>query len=270
MKFVSYAQNFEDVTLWRTLKLFGPAQYIDIGANHPTLDSVSRSLYERGWRGINVEPVKHFYDALCKERPDEVNLRMAVGSAQGTMDFFENIYSGLSTLDAEFAKKQMAAGLAYNKTVVEIVTLDSICEKYLDTSKPFHFLKVDVEGYEAEVFKGFDIDRWQPWVIVAESSFDTIPSWHTTLADHGYRFAKFDAVNRYYVSSKHLELLKPLEHQPNVLDNFVLRPGHPFSNCPPVPVDEVAPACSVQVSDIPTRRLVREIFSRATRKLAFR
>ena len=61
MPFISYAQNFEDVMLWRTLRLFGPGFYIDIGANHPTRDSVTRSLYERGWRGIALRRAPRGY-----------------------------------------------------------------------------------------------------------------------------------------------------------------------------------------------------------------
>ena len=31
--------------------------YVDIGAFHPTEDSVTKLFYDRGWRGINVDPV---------------------------------------------------------------------------------------------------------------------------------------------------------------------------------------------------------------------
>lgn len=48
MPFVSYAQNLEDVRLWRALKLFPRGFYIDVGANHPRIDSVTLAFYERG------------------------------------------------------------------------------------------------------------------------------------------------------------------------------------------------------------------------------
>lgn len=48
MAFVSYAQNLENVMLWRALKLFEPGFYIDVVANYPACESVTRSLYERG------------------------------------------------------------------------------------------------------------------------------------------------------------------------------------------------------------------------------
>src|SRR3954451_14572299 len=52
----SYAQNFEDVMLARALAHVRDGFYIDLGAQHPTVDSVSRAFYELGWRGVHVEP----------------------------------------------------------------------------------------------------------------------------------------------------------------------------------------------------------------------
>ena len=56
MTFVSYAQNFEDVILWRALKHVKEGFYVDIGAQDPVINSVSLAFYEHGWRGVHVEP----------------------------------------------------------------------------------------------------------------------------------------------------------------------------------------------------------------------
>ena len=58
--FVSYAQNFEDIMLYRALKHVQSGFYIDIGAYDPVIHSVSLAFYERGWRGIHVEPNPHY------------------------------------------------------------------------------------------------------------------------------------------------------------------------------------------------------------------
>ena len=57
MSIISYAQNFEDVMLWRALGQIEHGFYIDIGAQDPIIDSVSLAFYEHGWRGIHVEPM---------------------------------------------------------------------------------------------------------------------------------------------------------------------------------------------------------------------
>jgi hypothetical protein len=45
MSFISYAQNFEDVMLWRALQHVERGFYIDVGANDPTIDSVTKAFY---------------------------------------------------------------------------------------------------------------------------------------------------------------------------------------------------------------------------------
>ena len=65
--FVSYAQNFEDVMLWRAFSHIESGFYIDVGAQHPTIDSVSLAFYERGWTGIDIEPVPE-YASLLREQ----------------------------------------------------------------------------------------------------------------------------------------------------------------------------------------------------------
>ena len=42
--FKSYAQNFEDLMLYRALGHLERGFYIDIGAQHPKIDSVSKAF----------------------------------------------------------------------------------------------------------------------------------------------------------------------------------------------------------------------------------
>ena len=79
MTWVSYAQNYEDVTLRRALRDVSSGFYVDVGANDPRVDSVTRAFYERGWHGINIEPVAHWHDRLQADRPRDINLRVAAG-----------------------------------------------------------------------------------------------------------------------------------------------------------------------------------------------
>ena len=52
----SYAQTRKDVLQWRALDNVQYGFYIDVGAHDPTELSVTRAFYDRGRRGINVEP----------------------------------------------------------------------------------------------------------------------------------------------------------------------------------------------------------------------
>ena len=229
MPFISYAQNFEDVILWRVFRLFGPGRYIDVGANHPTHGSVTRSLYERGWRGINIEPVEHYYQALCAERSEDVTLCVAVGEAQGELTFYEDRNTGLSTLSEEMRDIQQATGVQFVTRRVQVSRLDGICEQYLLASEPFHFLKIDVEGFEEQVLRGMDFARFRPWLVMLESPFNKRPAWESLILEAGYQYAYCDGINWYYVAEEHPELMPCFSIPPNILDEFQLCHGHPLS-----------------------------------------
>ena len=96
MPFTSYAQNFEDVMLWRALRHVDKGCYIDVGAQHPVVDSVSKAFYEHGWRGIHVEPVPQYANLLRADRPDETVLQLALSDTEGVLELNLIPETGLS------------------------------------------------------------------------------------------------------------------------------------------------------------------------------
>ncbi len=66
---ISYAQNFEDLILMGILREIPNGFYVDVGANHPEQDSVTKIFYDKGWSGINIEPNTVLYNELCIARP---------------------------------------------------------------------------------------------------------------------------------------------------------------------------------------------------------
>ena len=66
---ISYAQNFEDIMLWRALARVEGGCYIDVGAQSPHVDSVSKVFYEHGWRGILVGAMRGAIKVPLLRRP---------------------------------------------------------------------------------------------------------------------------------------------------------------------------------------------------------
>ena len=227
MTFVSYAQNFEDVLLFRALGDVTPGFYIDVGASEPDTDSVTRAFYDRGWRGINVEPTEAAYQRLAAWRPRDVNLRLAAGAAPGTATFFsvEDAHSGLSSLDPAAAARYGAEGLAVQEVVVETRTLAAICREHAPAV--VHFLKIDVEGAERAVLEGADFTKCRPWIVLLEATEpnSTIPAhegWEGLLLDAGYRFVWFDGLNRFYAAAERYDRLARHFQTPlNYFDDFI-------------------------------------------------
>ncbi|CAJ93978.1 conserved hypothetical protein [Cupriavidus necator H16] len=200
--------------------------YVDVGANDPDDDSVTRLFYERGWSGINIEPERGFWRRLCEARPRDTNLAVAVGESQGSLQFHSVPVRGLSTLDEAIAAAYRASGMKVISQEVEVETLSALLERYA-SNRTIHFLKIDVEGAEASVLKGLDLRAWRPWVLVVEatrpnSTEENYALWEPSLLANGYRFAYFDGLNRFYVAEEHESLRQKLATPPNVLDDFVI------------------------------------------------
>ena len=224
---VSYAQNLEDVMLWRALKHVKNGFYIDVGAFSPESDSVTKLFYDHGWQGINIEPNPKFHNQLVDCRTRDINLRMAVGETTERvfMNFTSNF--GLSTLDDKIAKVHEQSGFAVNRKEVKVTTLANICEQYVPKGKEIHFLKVDIEGYEEAALPSNNWDKFRPWILVIEaflplSQAESHQSWEPTLFSANYKFVYADGLNRFYLAQEHQDLIKHFTYPPNVWDNYQL------------------------------------------------
>jgi FkbM family methyltransferase len=225
MTFLSYSQNFEDVLLWRALGKVQGGFYIDVGANDPELHSVTKAFYDAGWHGINIEPMPSYAQPFVEQRPRDINLNCAAGAASGEIVLFEvPSMNGWASADPAVAAAHRAEGYEVVENRVPLRTLADICAEHVQGE--IHFLKIDVEGFEGEVLKGMDLQRWRPWVLVIEA---TLPGsretnheqWEGLVTPHGYEFVWFDGLNRYYVAREHAELKAEFGIQPNVFDAFI-------------------------------------------------
>jgi FkbM family methyltransferase len=224
--FVSYAQNFEDVMLWRALQHVSHGTYVDVGAQDSVVDSVSRAFYERGWRGMHIEPVRAYADRLRTDRPDETVLEVALGETTGTMELYVIGETGLSTGVKEHAERHHAErGFESSPLEVPVLTLASALQPL--EGRDIHWLKIDVEGFEAQVIRGWDSTRIRPWVLLVEatvpgSNKPNFDEWDSIVREANYQFVYFDGLNRFYVADEHAELVEKFNCPPNVFDNVRL------------------------------------------------
>jgi len=224
MSVTSYAQNFEDVILLRALRHIERGFYIDIGAQDPIKYSVTKTFYELGWRGINIEPVGHWFRLLEQDRVHDTNLNVAVSDTPGSLRLYEVLDTGLSTTEEVYARRHTEAGFDVQEIDVPCVTLDSICA--VNVAGEVHFLKVDCEGAETSALRGFSFDKVRPWIIVVEatepmSQKPAYAEWEPILLDHAYQFVYADGLNRFYLANEHCDLAWAFELPPNVFDAFV-------------------------------------------------
>ncbi|HEY7243835.1 MAG TPA: FkbM family methyltransferase [Xanthobacteraceae bacterium] len=208
---ISYAQRFEDCYLMRGFGNRSEGFYIDIGSGHPVYDNASFAFYLKGWRGVTVEPNPWLARLSRAVRPRDCHVESLVGSRVGDATFYlVEEFHGLSTIiESHAALASARFGKASRPLTVPMTTLAALCERHVPCA--VDFLKVDVEGAEEDVLLNGDWCKYRPKVVVAEAlaPYTLTPAWEqwgAMLEEHGYRYAWFDSLNRYYVSAEADEL----------------------------------------------------------------
>lgn len=221
---LSYAQNAEDVILHRVLT--EPAGfYLDVGACHPVIDSITYAFYQRGWRGINLEPDATMHTRLEEVRTRDLNLQRAVSRRSGEATFYRcPNHLPLSTMDPTVAEELRRSGVPVQQESIQVTTLTDIFSEHAPSQ--VDFLKVDVEGHEHEVLLGNDWERFRPIIVVVEATHPRTTQpvhqrWESVLTDSAYRFAHFDGLNRYYVREENIELAGELARPLSTFDPYV-------------------------------------------------
>ena len=221
---ISYAQNFEDVMLRRALQGVTNGFYVDVGAWDPNMHSVTKHFYDSGWRGINIEPIPTYRSMFETLRPNDLNLFVAIGKANGRCNMTQIDGTGMSSLVVNEAVKKTAEKSYTSKNIqVEMRTLNSVFDEFAPSV--VHFLKVDCEGSEGDALNNFDLSRHRPWIILVEAvePLTNEPNhdvWEHNLIKNDYRFVYFDGLNRFYTASERAELSEAFSVPPNVFDNF--------------------------------------------------
>jgi len=223
---VSYSQNFEDMTLNRFFKNKEKGFFIDVGAYHPEELSVTKLFSDRGWTGINIDPVPSVIEKFNELRPSDINILAGISNQRGELSFY--VVKNHIERSSFNIEEVTTAASELNDEVVEIqtkvYTLEDICERYC-RGRVIDFIKIDIEGWEKQALQGMNFSQYRPIVLVIEGKRpntgrivgDIIPwkdhekvgswkNWEDILIKQGYVFAYYDGQNRFYVREENKEL----------------------------------------------------------------
>jgi FkbM family methyltransferase len=189
-------------------KYFGQTDkgvFVEVGAYDGEYVSNTSCLADLGWQGHYIEPVPEYFDKCLNRHQQNTRTKvsnLAIGACNERVQI--NVSGPMSTIDKETERTFKNLPWAREHMSNQYVDVDQITlDRFLVTNvieKSFDLLVIDVEGYEWEVLKGFDIQLWNPKMVIIELH-DQNPD-YPHLKEQSHQIVNYFEVNLYRIIYK--------------------------------------------------------------------
>jgi FkbM family methyltransferase len=157
--------------------------FVQVGCHDGHDDPVRQLAMERiGWKGVLVEAVPYIFQRLSKNYSDPrfKLVNMAVASQSGTVEFYHvaeeagvklklpEWFDQIGSLDRAHIVKHLGPSIEpyIRALMVPCDSLTRILE--MQGVSTVDYLQIDTEGYDFEILKQLDFDRFAPRLILYE------------------------------------------------------------------------------------------------------
>ena len=214
---LSYAQQGEDLALWEILHLVLRIEhptYMDVGAHHPVFNNNTYYFYERGSRGVLVEPNPGLHGVLEQVRPHDVLVRAGIGvTAQAEADFY--IIGGsedgqLNTFSREQAEALVTRSRGHYSIAkvmkIPLLNINDLMRRHWNG--PPNLLSLDTEGFDLPILRSLDFKRLRPDVVCVETveigGRRLLADIMQLMANNNYEIRGGSFINTIFVDRRHL------------------------------------------------------------------
>ena len=159
-----FGEFAEDIFINRVFKNLDSGFYIDIGAYHPFKGSLTNLLFQKGWKGMNIDLSKDSIELFKIARPNDLNVNCAITDFNGETYYYQNseINQQNSLLKSNDNQKKIKVDAFTLNKLLKINKIDE-CD----------YLNIDTEGNEFTILQNINFDIIQPLLIsVEENNFD--------------------------------------------------------------------------------------------------
>lgn len=168
----SYSQEGEDMiyrSFFENRKQY-KGFYIDVGAHHPYRFSNTLHFYHSGWRGINIEPTPGAIKMFKIFRKRDINLNIGVSTDTGILPFYCFNEPALNSFSQDISEHKAATTRYKINTIIKVKTmpLAQVLDEYLPAGTTIDLLNIDAEGFDLEVLKSNDWNKYVPLFIMVE------------------------------------------------------------------------------------------------------
>lgn len=145
--------------------------WVDVGAFDPVAKSNTFIYSLQGWRGINIEPNPDGIRKFNRYRPCDINVNAGVGECSSELEYymFPGAMASLNSFSKSHADYWISQGVELKEVrKIPVMPLADILGKYLPKDQHVDFLTIDAEGFDIEVLRSNDWDRFRPDFVLIE------------------------------------------------------------------------------------------------------
>ena len=166
-------KHADDMVLLELIRRLGidKLEYLDIGVCHPIMRNNTYTFYERGWRGVLVEPNPVFHPLIKKYRENDSLLPCGAGLSNSELDYYAFADRlGYGTFDKALGESRRESGLNCNIKKISIVEINEIIENNFE--KYPTIIDIDIEGMDYELIMNLDTEKYPVEIIMCETLLD--------------------------------------------------------------------------------------------------
>jgi FkbM family methyltransferase len=177
---------------------------IECGACDGVLESSCKFFEEfQGWDTMNIEPVPYLYEKLIRNRPNSINVNIALSDKAGVAKFKNAIHpirgrnfgNGSLRHKEKHLSNLKKQGCSFETFEVDTIDFASLIEEI--ARRPIDLFVLDVEGHEESVLKGVKNCFWLPKIMCVEHTHT--PNLNSLMKDLGYVLDQKVAANSYFI-----------------------------------------------------------------------
>lgn len=179
---ISYSQDGEDQFLSEYFCNMNTGFFVDVGAHHPFRFSNTYLLYQKGWRGINIDATPGSMDLFKKYRPEDINIEAGISNRSGKGKYYLFEEPALNGFESDVTKSHLEQGYRLREiTTIPFVALKDILADQMPAENEISFFSIDIEGNELDALRSNDWNKYVPQVIMIEQQQDQLlTSLHAT------------------------------------------------------------------------------------------
>lgn len=170
-----------------------------------------------GWKSINVEPSPIIYKKLVKNRPNSINVNVALSDSNGESKFYSvdhPVYGELCTNGSlhhteQHKKALLNEGCKFVEYTVEVITYPELIKRF--SIERLDLFVLDVEGHEFSVLNSMKNAKVLPKIFVVEHGQLNREKIIETVKELGYIYDTSLYVNSFFIRSDATDVLQSIK-----------------------------------------------------------